>query len=52
MTHFHLAANPAFGADIGIGGVAPAVRAEIGLGLDEGAGIGDDVENALIEPLG
>ena len=50
--HFHLAADATFGTDIGGAGVAPAVRAEIGLGLDERARVGDDVENALIECLG
>src|SRR6267154_1746992 len=49
---FRFAADAALGADIGVGGIAPAVRAEIGFGLDERAGIGDHVENALIEPLG
>ena len=49
---FHLAADAALGADIGVVGVAPAVRAEIGLGLDEGARVGDDVEDALVEALG
>jgi len=39
LQHFHLAADAAFGADIGIAGVAPAVRAEIGLGLDERRGL-------------
>src|ERR1700683_1718791 len=48
---FDLAADAALRADIGIAGVAPAVGTEIGLGLDERARIGDDVENALIEPL-
>src|ERR1700691_6398974 len=52
LKYFHLAADAAFGANIRIGGIAPAVRAEIGFGLDEGAGVGDDVENALIKPLG
>jgi len=45
---FHLAADAAFGADIGIAGIAPPVRAEIGLGLDERARIGDDVEDCLL----
>ena len=52
LHHFHLAADAALGADIGVGGIAAAVRAEIGLGLDERPRIGDDVEDALIEPLG
>src|SRR5450432_398710 len=50
--HFRFAADAALGADIGVGGVATAVGAEIGFGLDERAGIGDHVENALVEPLG
>src|ERR1700733_6030173 len=49
---FDLAADAALRADIGIAGVAPAVRTEIGLGLDEGPRIGDDVEDALIKALG
>src|SRR4051794_40562836 len=52
LKHFYLAADAAFGANIGIAGIASAIRAEIGLGFDERARIGDDVENALIESLG
>src|ERR1700732_3772510 len=52
LKDFHLAADAALGADIGVAGVAPAVRSEIGLGPDERARIGDDVENALVKPLG
>src|SRR4051812_31513683 len=52
LHYFHLAADAALGADIGVAGVAPAVRAEIGLGLDERPRIGDDVEDALVESLG
>src|ERR1700754_4660830 len=52
LHHFHLAADAALGTDIGVAGITPPVGTEIGLGLDERAGIGDDVENALIERLG
>src|SRR6202171_4201103 len=52
LKNFDLAAEATLGADIGVAGIAPPVRAEIGLGLDEGARIGDDVEDALIKPLG
>src|SRR5450631_60715 len=49
---FRFAADAALGSDIGVDGVATAVGAEIGFGLDERSGIGDHVENALVEPLG
>src|SRR5882757_1473167 len=52
LHHFHLAADAALGADIGVGGVAAAVGSEIGLGLDEGPRAGDDIHDALVEPLG
>src|SRR5450756_688838 len=52
LNDFDFAADTALRADIGIAGVAPAVRAEIGLGLDERTRIGDDVEDALIKSLG
>src|SRR5665213_2168269 len=52
LKDFGIAADAALGADIGVAGIAPAVRAEIGLGLDERARIGDHVEDALIQPLG
>ena len=52
LHHFHLAADAPLGPDIGGVGVAAAIGAEIGFGLDEGAGVGDHVEDALIEPLG
>jgi len=37
---------------IGVVGVAPAIRTEIGLGLDERTRIGDDVQDALVEAFG
>src|SRR5712671_2080624 len=52
LKDLHLAADAALGSDIGVARIAPAVRAEIGLGLDERARIGDDVQDALIKPLG
>lgn len=39
-------------ADIGGVGVAAAIRSEIVLRLDEGPGIGHDIEDALIQSLG
>src|SRR5256885_4249426 len=51
LQHLVLFADAALGAHIGGIGVAAPVRAEIGLGLDEGAGTGDHVEDALVEPL-
>ena len=52
LQDFGLAAHAALGADIGVVGVAPAIRTEIGLGLDERTRIGDDVQDALIETFG
>src|ERR1700690_2085786 len=52
LKDFHLAADAPLGPDIGAVGVAPAVGTEIGLGLDERARIGDDVQDALIQALG
>src|SRR3569833_3739750 len=52
LQHLVLFADAALGTHIGGVGVAAPVRPEIGLGLDEGAGIGAHVEDALIEPLG
>src|SRR4029079_15305208 len=51
LKHFNLAADAAFGSDIGVAGVAPSVRSEIGLGFYERARIGDDVQDALIKAL-
>src|SRR6516162_375117 len=52
LKDFHLTADAALRPAIGSVGVAPAVRAEIGLGLDERPRIGDDVQDALIETFG
>src|ERR1700760_4819882 len=52
LQNLDFTADAALGADIGVGGVAPAIRPEIGLGLDERARIGDHVQDALIEALG
>src|SRR5260370_29718131 len=52
LKDLYLAADAALGPDIGVARIAPAVRAEIGLGLDERARIGDDVQDTLIKPLG
>src|SRR5438309_436512 len=52
LHHFHFASNASLRADIGVAGVAAAVRPEKALGLDEGAGIGDHVEDTLVEALG
>src|SRR3954447_26588536 len=52
LQHLVLFADAALGAHIGGGYVAAPVRAEIGLGLDERAGTGDHVEDALVEALG
>src|SRR5437763_15539995 len=52
LHHFGLAAAPAFGANIGVAGVAAAVGAEIDFGLAARTRIGAHVEDALIQPLG
>src|SRR5579872_2808445 len=52
LKDFELAADAALRADIGRVGITSAVGTEIGLGLDEWPGVGDDVENSLVKPLG
>ena len=49
--HVGLAALAPFRADIVRRRIAPAIRAEIGLGLDVGAWVGDHVDDALVERL-
>src|SRR3954464_14033934 len=51
LEHLVLFADATLGPHIGGGGVAASIRAKIGLGLDEGAGACNDVENALVESL-
>src|SRR5205823_12575601 len=52
LKHFDLAADAAFGPDIGVAAVAPPVRSKIGLGFYERARIGNHVQDALIKALG